>query len=285
MAEALAEKGGPELAKLAASPHAAVREAAAEGADAATTKTLLADADAPVVAAAAERAEKLQLADAGPAIVAALGRVRGPDAVEAQQSLLSAATALKLTAAIPAGRALLEAEPYALRQAAAHALSALENKPTVARPPAPATGSLPKLAPTTVRIKTTRGTIVARLWVDQAPRTAANLIALAKKKFYDKLTFHRVVPDFVSQGGDPRGDGAGGPGYLIPCEIGMRRYDEGVMGMALSGRDTGGSQFFFTHAPEPHLDGRYTAFGDVVSGLDVVGALVEGDVILELTVE
>jgi len=238
-----------------------------------------------VVAAAAERAEKLKLADAGPAIVAALARVRGPDAIEAQQSLLSAATALKLTAAIPAARALADAEPYALRQAAAHALTALEGKPITARPPSPATGAAPKLPPTTVRIKTTRGTIRARLWVDDAPRTSANLIALARKKFYDKLTFHRVVPDFVSQGGDPRGDGAGGPGYMIPCEIGMRRYDQGVMGMALSGRDTGGSQFFFTHAPEPHLDGRYTAFGEVVSALDVVTALVEGDVILELTVE
>ena len=285
MADALADVGGPELAKLAASPHAAVREAAAEGADAATTKKLIADADAPVVAAAAERAEKLKLADAGPAIVAALARVRGPDAVEAQQSLLSAAAALKLTAAIPAARALVDAEPYALRQAAAHALSALEGKPTIARAPALPTEALPKLAATTVRIKTPRGTIRARLWVDDAPRTAANFVALAKKRFYDKLTFHRVVPDFVSQGGDPRGDGAGGPGYMIPCEIGMRRYGEGVLGMALSGRDTGGSQFFFTHSPQPHLDGRYTAFGEVVSGLDVVTALVEGDVILELTVE
>ena len=94
-----------------------------------------------------------------------------------------------------------------------------------------------------------------------------------------------MVPNFVSQGGDPRGDGAGGPGYNIACEIGMRRYGEGVLGMALSGRDTGGSQFFFTHAPVPRLDGRYTAFGEVVSGMDVVTTLVEGDVILELIVE
>jgi cyclophilin family peptidyl-prolyl cis-trans isomerase len=142
-----------------------------------------------------------------------------------------------------------------------------------------------RTAATTVRIKTARGIIRARLWVDDAPRTAANFVALARKKFYDGLTFHRVVPDFVSQGGDPRGDGAGGPGYMIPCEIGMRRYGEGVLGMALSGRDTGGSQFFFMHAPEPRLDGRYTAFGEVVAGLDVVTALVEGDPILELTVE
>ncbi|HWE27752.1 MAG TPA: peptidylprolyl isomerase [Polyangia bacterium] len=285
MAAALADGGGPELAKLAASLHAAVREAAAEGADAATTKLLLADADPPVVAAAAERAEKLALADAAPQIVAALARVRGPDAVEAQQALLSAATALKLAAAIAPARALVDAEPYALRQAAAHALTALTGTPTTARLPSLPSTPPPKLAPTIVRLRTTRGTIRARLWVDDAPRTAANFIALARKRFYDKLTFHRVVPDFVSQGGDPRGDGAGGPGYMIPCEIGMRRYGEGVLGMALSGRDTGGSQFFFTHAPEPHLDGRYTAFGEVVSGLDVVATLVEGDVILELTVE
>jgi cyclophilin family peptidyl-prolyl cis-trans isomerase len=284
-AEALADGGGPRLATLAKSPHAVVREAAAEGADAATTKQLLGDSDAPVVAAAAERAEKLALADAAPQILAALARVHGPDAIEAQQALLSAAAALKLTAAVPAVRALVDAEPYALRQAAAHALTALEGEPTVARLPTLPVSPAPKLAPTIVRLKTTRGIIRARLWVDDAPRTAGNLIALARKRFFDKLTFHRVVPDFVSQGGDPRGDGAGGPGYNIPCEIGMRRYGEGVLGMALSGRDTGGSQFFFTHAPEPHLDGRYTAFGEVVSGMDVVSTLVEGDVILELTVE
>jgi cyclophilin family peptidyl-prolyl cis-trans isomerase len=280
-----ARRGGPELAKLAASPHAAVREAAAEGADAATVVKLLGDADAPVVAAAAERAEALKLASAAPQIRAALARVHGADAVEAQQSLLAAAASLKLAAVEPEARALVDAEPYALRQAAAQALTALTGKAVVARAPTVPSEAAPKLPPTIVRIKTTRGTIRARLWVDDAPRTAANLVALARKRFFDKLPFHRVVPDFVSQGGDPRGDGAGGPGYMIPCEIGLRRYGEGVMGMALSGRDTGGSQFFFTHGPTPHLDGRYTAFGEIVSGLDVATALVEGDVILELTVE
>ena len=134
-AQALADKGGPELVKLAASPHAAVREAAAEGADAATTKKLLGDEDAAVVDAAAERAEALKLADAAPLLQAALTRLHGPDAVEAQQAILSAAAALKLTALIPQARALVDAEPYALRQAAAHALTALEGKPTVARLP------------------------------------------------------------------------------------------------------------------------------------------------------
>jgi cyclophilin family peptidyl-prolyl cis-trans isomerase len=143
----------------------------------------------------------------------------------------------------------------------------------------------PALAPMTVRLRTTRGTIRARLWVEDAPRTVANFVALVRRRFYDGLTFHRVVPDFVSQGGDPRGDGSGGPGWMIPCEINPRRYGEGVLGMALSGRDTGGSQFFFTHAPQPHLDGRYTTFGEVIEGLDVVAQLVEGDRILQITVE
>jgi cyclophilin family peptidyl-prolyl cis-trans isomerase/HEAT repeat protein len=283
-AQALADTGGPELAKLAASKDAVVREAAAEGADAATVKKLLGDDDAPVVAAAAERAEKLKLAGAEPLLKAALERVHGSDAIEAQQSILSAAAELKLPSLIPRAQQLLDAEPYALRQAAAHALTALTGKPLTARLPS-LPPDAPKLKPMRARLRTTRGTIVVKLWGDDAPRTAANFVALARKHLYDKLTFHRVVPDFVSQAGDPRGDGAGGPGYAIPCEIGMRRYGEGVMGMALSGRDTGGSQFFFTHAPEPHLDGRYTAFGEIVSGLDVATRLVEGDVILELTVE
>ena len=150
-AEALAEVGGPELAKLAASPHAAVREAAAEGADAATVVKLLGDDDAPVVAAAAERAEALKLATAAPQLRAALARVKGPDAVEAQQSLLAAAAALKLTALVPDVRALVDAEPYALRQAAAHALTALTGTATVARPPAPAADEAAAAPPTAGR--------------------------------------------------------------------------------------------------------------------------------------
>jgi cyclophilin family peptidyl-prolyl cis-trans isomerase len=108
---------------------------------------------------------------------------------------------------------------------------------------------------------------------------------LVRSGFYDGLTFHRVVPGFVSQGGDPRGDGAGGPGYLIPCEVNSRRYHAGVMGMALSGLDTGGSQFFFTHTPQPHLDGRYTAFGEIVEGLEVAAGLIEGDLIVRAYLE
>jgi cyclophilin family peptidyl-prolyl cis-trans isomerase len=121
-----------------------------------------------------------------------------------------------------------------------------------------------------------------RLDADEAPLTSGNLYALASKGYFNGVTFHRVVPNFVAQGGDPRGDGEGGPGYSIRCEMTRRPYRRGTVGMALSGKDTGGSQFFFTHAPQPHLDGRYTAFGEVVSGLDVVDALLEGDIIREV---
>src|SRR6185369_7789133 len=115
----------------------------------------------------------------------------------------------------------------------------------------------------------------------EAPATTRAIADLARRHFFDGLPFHRVVPDFVAQGGDPRGDGEGGPGYMIRCEVSPRPYVRGTVGMALSGKDTGGSQFFITHTTTPHLDGRYTAFGQVTKGLEVVDLLVEGDKILE----
>jgi cyclophilin family peptidyl-prolyl cis-trans isomerase/HEAT repeat protein len=143
-------------------------------------------------------------------------------------------------------------------------------------PPAPQGGS-------GLKLKTTRGEIEIALWSDEAPRTSANFWHLAQTGLFNGLAFHRVVPDFVVQGGDPRGDGEGGPGYMIRCEVGHRPYARGTVGMALSGKDTGGSQFFITHTAAPHLDGRYTAFGQVTKGMDVVDALLEGDKILEAT--
>lgn len=127
---------------------------------------------------------------------------------------------------------------------------------------------------------TTRyGRIEIHLDVLEAPLTTASFVALARRGFFDGLTFHRVVPGFVIQGGCPRGDGNGGPGYTLRCEDGTRPYGRGTVGMALSGKDTGGSQFFITHVPTPHLDGNYTVFGRVVSGMDVVDKIRPGDVI------
>jgi cyclophilin family peptidyl-prolyl cis-trans isomerase/HEAT repeat protein len=129
----------------------------------------------------------------------------------------------------------------------------------------------------TVTIETERGTIVIQLEAAVAPLTVENFVRLVDRRYFDNSRWHRVVPNFVIQGGDPRGDGTGGPGTTIRDEINRRRYDRGVVGMALSGPDTGGSQFFITHSPQPHLDGGYTVFGKVVSGLDVLDESVQGD--------
>jgi cyclophilin family peptidyl-prolyl cis-trans isomerase len=131
--------------------------------------------------------------------------------------------------------------------------------------------------PRTVEMRTTKGTIRLRLACPQAPLTCLNFLQLAEQGFYNGLPFHRVVPDFVLQGGDPRGDGSGGPGYDIRDEIGRLRYGRGTVGMALSGPDTGGSQFFIALSEQPHLDGGYTAFGQVVAGDEILDRIEGGD--------
>jgi len=102
--------------------------------------------------------------------------------------------------------------------------------------------------------------------------------------FFNNITFHRVVPNFVTQGGDPRGDGNGGPGYQIRCEINEVPYARGAVGMALSGKDTGGSQWFVTHSPQPHLDGGYTVFARVIAGMETVDRTTRGDRIRSINV-
>jgi cyclophilin family peptidyl-prolyl cis-trans isomerase/HEAT repeat protein len=130
-----------------------------------------------------------------------------------------------------------------------------------------------------VRLHTSQGVIEIHLDVVETPLTSATFLDLARQGFYDGLTFHRVVPDFVIQGGDPRGDGSGGPGYTLRDEVGLRPYARGAVGLALSGKDTGGSQFFVTLSPQPHLDGNYTLFGWVAGGMDVAQKIRPGDTI------
>ncbi len=137
-------------------------------------------------------------------------------------------------------------------------------------------------SPRRVRIETTRGPLEAQLLCPDAPMTCLNFLQLASQGFYEGLEFHRVVPDFVVQGGDPRGDGAGGPGYTIRDEMNLLRYGGGVLGMALTGPDTGGSQFFITLSPQPHLDGGYTAFGHLVAGFEILPQIIQGDRILRI---
>ena len=136
----------------------------------------------------------------------------------------------------------------------------------------------PRFSPR-VFIDTDKGTVELELVIIDAPLTVANFMSLARRGFFNGIPIHRVVPDFVVQDGDPRGDGEGGPGYTIRDEINQRPYLRGTVGMALDWQDTGGSQFFITHSPQPHLDGRYTVFGQVVNGMEVVDRLVPGDAI------
>jgi cyclophilin family peptidyl-prolyl cis-trans isomerase len=130
-----------------------------------------------------------------------------------------------------------------------------------------------------LRVVTSAGTFTIEFADVASPINQANLAALARSGFYTGLSFHRVVPGFVVQGGDPRGDGYGGPGHVVPCEWSNLRYERGTVGIALAGKDTGGSQFFVTQTPQPHLDARYTVIGQVGEGLDVIDRLLPGDVI------
>ena len=133
-------------------------------------------------------------------------------------------------------------------------------------------------------LHTTAGDIQWSFFVREAPQTVRNFVRLAERGYFDGLTVHRVVPNFVIQDGDPTGTGSGGPGYTIRCEYNRLRYEAGMVGMALSGKDTGGSQWFVTHSPQPRLDGRYTIFARVTSGMDVVWRIVQGDRILKVEI-
>ena len=137
-------------------------------------------------------------------------------------------------------------------------------------------------------IKTDKGDMTVEFYDQDAPKTVENFLKLSKEGFYDGVTFHRVIPDFVIQGGDPTGTGAGGPGYKIKCELdGENQYhDRGVLSMAHAGRDSGGSQFFICHSRTntAHLDRNHTVFGKVIENVDVVDAIRQGDKILSVEV-
>jgi len=135
-----------------------------------------------------------------------------------------------------------------------------------------------------VSLETSFGTIKIGLDKEKAPITVDNFVSLARRGYFDGQAFHRVVPNFVVQAGDPRGDGNGGPGYAIRDELNPHRYHRGTLGMALSGPNTGGSQFFVAHSPQPHLDGGYTVFGQLRSGGDVLDRIVQGDRIVSITI-
>ena len=138
----------------------------------------------------------------------------------------------------------------------------------------------------TVSMETTRGTIELELYPEHAPITVNNFVFLVKEGYYDGVKFHRVIPNFVIQGGDPTATGTGGPGYRFEDEVKNNplKHLRGFISMANAGPGTNGSQFFITHSPQPHLDGKHTVFGKVVKGLDVVDAVKQGDEMIKVTV-
>jgi cyclophilin family peptidyl-prolyl cis-trans isomerase/HEAT repeat protein len=291
------------LASLQSDPAAAVRVAVfgarlakASDADGETiARAALGDADVVVRSSALDwLAEHPRLPAAE--VAAALTRAAGDDLDDARRSAVEALRAralaqpLERDAVLAALRGVPASASWVLRRAAAAALVALGE-------PAPPAGEaarplpvavyrdlvLASESPHRVRMETEAGDVTLELDCPLAPLTCANFLSLAGQGFYDGLAFHRVVPDFVVQGGDPRGDGSGGPGWEVRDEINLLRYDgPGVVGMALSGPDTGGSQFFVTLSPQPHLDGGYTAFGRVVSGRDVLERLEQWDRIVRM---
>jgi cyclophilin family peptidyl-prolyl cis-trans isomerase/HEAT repeat protein len=236
----------------------------------------LGEIKAPAGAEALREAYKTGLADAPYAArSAALDGLVTYGPAEARETLTAALTDKDWAVRVHA------ADLLARMDATASDDTRAKIRPATGAPPAPYDDPqliIPALSPHAF-IETTKGTIEFELAVLDAPQTTRNFIALAEKGFFNGLQVHRVVPNFVVQDGDPRGDGEGGPGYSIRDELNDRPYLRGTVGMALEWRDTGGSQFFITHSPQPHLDARYTAFGHVVNGMDVVDRIQQGDVI------
>lgn len=135
-------------------------------------------------------------------------------------------------------------------------------------------------------METSKGTIELELFSQYAPKTVNNFVFLSREGFYDGLVFHRVISNFMVQGGDPTGSGRGGPGYKFEDEVANNpmKHETGTLSMANAGPNTNGSQFFITHAPQPHLNGKHTVFGKVVNGQDVVDAIRQGDTIQKVTI-
>jgi cyclophilin family peptidyl-prolyl cis-trans isomerase/HEAT repeat protein len=208
---------------------------------------------------------------------------------DAREAALDALARYGAQEAMETVKAAMEDGDWAMRLHAAAIMKSFDpSAETVnAIRPAPGTPIVPYTSPELIAptvsphafIETAKGTIEFEFNVLDAPQTSQNFIALARKGYFNGLQIHRVVPNFVVQDGDPRGDGSGGPGYTIRDELNDRPFIRGTVGMALSGPDTGGSQFFIMHSPAPHLDAKYTVFGHVVNGMDVVDRIQQLDVI------
>ncbi len=256
--------------------------------------TALADPDPGLRMSAANGLGVLKTPGSAAALRRAFEAARADTTYIARAALLAALVAVDPAGAEPLLREALTDPDWAMRVRAAALLAGLD-RAAVAGPtrpaPAPRESALDATAPLVsptfsshAYIETSRGNIRIELAVLDAPRTVANFVALVRRGFFDGMAWHRVVPDFVVQSGDPRGDGEGGPGYTIRDELNDRPFLRGTVGMALDWKDTGGSQFFITHSPQPHLDARYTVFGSVLTGMEVVDQLQPWDTIRSVRV-
>lgn len=299
-AESLAYLSFPKAAALrqtlAADPHPLVRGAVLTGlgtgeavqANRAVVDRTLADSDAGVRAAAIEALTRAGGPGILPVLADALAKAGTASEPDVPIAVIAAAEKFRSD---PAARALVETayrhpSPLVSRLARRSLLQNFRADPAAfpvrefapSRSPADYANLVAEAArPLTASVETARGTFQIRLAGAAAPITVANFVSLVRRNYFDGATVHRVVPNFVIQDGDPTGTGNGGPGYEIRDELNPIEYGEGTVGMALSGPDTGGSQWFVTHAPQPHLDGIYTVFGQVVSGQDVVERIEQGD--------
>ena len=273
---------------------AALVASKAPDAEAVLRARLTAD-DFTVRAAAAQGLADLKAADSLEALRTAYQAAADEGSYTARAAMLAAINRIDPAAGKPLLEAALADRDWAVRVRAADLLKEGGTADGVAdrmRPASPgASVDDPEwqamVAPTVsphAYIDTDKGVIEIELAVLDAPLTVRNFITLARKGVFNGVAIHRVVNDFVIQGGDPRGDGEGGPGYTIRDEINQRPYLRGTVGMALDWRDTGGSQFFITHSPAPHLDARYTVFGYVVNGMEVVDRIVQWDRILRVRI-
>jgi len=240
--------------------------------------------DFTVVCNAADGLGQLGDSASVPALAQLLGRFGTTQDADVRATAASALAAIKTRAALAALVPARRDPERRIRETACQALGLPADSIGLVKNPllrAPVAKPVPSIAV----LQTERGLITIAFDHARAPATVENFVSLVRAKFFDGIAFHRVVPDFVVQDGCPRGDGWGGPGYMIPCEYSDHPYETGTVGMALSGKDTGGSQWFITLSPQPRLEGRYTVFGVVTRGMDVAERIMPGDRILRVTLK
>lgn len=300
LAEALGEVEGPAARELmlaraaqsgdpsqsAGAATALAKRPEARDASIPVLRPLLQDRDFSVVCSAAEALGTLHDSTSVPALSALFARRTTPQDDDVRTSAATALASLGTSDALASLRGALHDPDRRVREIAVHALGLPADSIGGGPSPSLKTRATPatEARRLTAVVTTERGAITIALDPAAAPENVENFASLARAGYFDGIQFHRVVPNFVIQAGCPRGDGWGGPGYAIPCEYDERPYEVGTVGMALSGKDTGGSQWFITLSPQPRLEGRYSILGKVTLGLDLAERIMPGDRIVKITI-